>query len=45
MIVRTWGCRGSLATPEKEKLKYGGNTTCVEVELSDGILIVFDAEV
>jgi len=43
MFVRAWGCRGSLATPEKEKLKYGGNTTCVEVVLNDGTLIVFDA--
>jgi phosphoribosyl 1,2-cyclic phosphodiesterase len=38
-----WGCRGSLATPGRETLRYGGNTSCVEVRLADGNLIVLDA--
>jgi phosphoribosyl 1,2-cyclic phosphodiesterase len=38
-----WGCRGSIATPGKNTLKYGGNTTCVEVRLDDGTVIVIDA--
>jgi phosphoribosyl 1,2-cyclic phosphodiesterase len=41
--VTVWGCRGSLPSPGASKLKYGGDTTCVEVELSDGTLIVLDA--
>jgi phosphoribosyl 1,2-cyclic phosphodiesterase len=41
--ITIWGCRGSLATPGPGTLKFGGNTSCVSVELSDGTLIVFDA--
>lgn len=43
MLVRIWGCRGSLATPGRETLRYGGNTSCVEVECNDGTRIIFDA--
>jgi phosphoribosyl 1,2-cyclic phosphodiesterase len=43
MLVKIWGCRGSLATPGHETLRYGGNTTCVEVESDDGTRIVLDA--
>ena len=43
MRVRVWGCRGSLAAPGPETARYGGNTSCVEVELSDGTAIVLDA--
>jgi phosphoribosyl 1,2-cyclic phosphodiesterase len=38
-----WGCRGSLATPGEETLRYGGNTSCVELELADGTVVVLDA--
>jgi phosphoribosyl 1,2-cyclic phosphodiesterase len=43
MKARIWGCRGSLATPGRETLRYGGNTSCVEVRLDDGALLVLDA--
>ena len=43
MLVRIWGCRGSLATPGRETLRYGGNTSCVEVECDDGTRIILDA--
>jgi phosphoribosyl 1,2-cyclic phosphodiesterase len=43
MLARIWGCRGSLATPGRETLRYGGNTSCVEVECDDGTRIIFDA--
>ncbi|HEX2239800.1 MAG TPA: MBL fold metallo-hydrolase, partial [Actinomycetota bacterium] len=43
MKARIWGCRGSLATPGHNTLRYGGNTSCVEVRLKDGTLIVLDA--
>ena len=43
MLITIWGCRGSLATPGPNTLEFGGNTSCVAVELSDGTLIVFDA--
>jgi len=38
-----WGCRGSLAAPGPETVRYGGNTSCLEVRPSDGRLIVIDA--
>lgn len=41
--IRFWGTRGSIPTPGPETAKYGGNTTCVEVRLDDGTLIIFDA--
>jgi phosphoribosyl 1,2-cyclic phosphodiesterase len=41
--ARIWGCRGSLATPGGETLRYGGNTTCVEVRAASGAVVVLDA--
>jgi len=38
-----WGCRGSLAAPGPETVRYGGNTSCVELRLADGSLIILDA--
>ena len=38
-MVRFWGVRGSIATPGEATLKYGGNTTCIEVR-ADGELLV-----
>lgn len=43
MKARIWGCRGSLATPGPHTVKYGGNTTCVEVRTSDDALLILDA--
>lgn len=43
MKIRVWGCRGSISTPGRNTLRYGGNTTCVEVRLNDNTLIVIDA--
>ena len=34
MEARVWGCRGSLAAPGAETVRYGGNTSCIEVRLS-----------
>jgi phosphoribosyl 1,2-cyclic phosphodiesterase len=41
--VRIWGCRGSIASPGPDTVRYGGNTSCVEVRLSDGSLLILDA--
>jgi phosphoribosyl 1,2-cyclic phosphodiesterase len=43
MLARIWGCRGSLAAPGPATVRYGGNTSCVEVRLADGSLLVLDA--
>ena len=43
MKARVWGCRGSLASPGPETVRYGGNTSCLELRLADGTLVVLDA--
>lgn len=43
MTLRFWGTRGSIPSPGKNTIKYGGNTTCVELILDDGTIIIFDA--
>lgn len=43
MRATIWGCRGSLPAPGASKLRYGGDTSCVEVRLSDGTLLILDA--
>jgi len=40
--IRFWGTRGSISAAGPETLRYGGNTTCVEVATDDGTLLVFD---
>lgn len=42
MLVRFWGTRGSLAKPGPGTVRYGGNTSCVELRGGDGTLIVLD---
>jgi phosphoribosyl 1,2-cyclic phosphodiesterase len=42
MRVRFWGTRGSIATPGPSTVRYGGNTSCVEVRSAKGTLIVLD---
>src|SRR5437764_1803860 len=43
MDGRIWGCRGSLATPGPATLRYGGNTSCVELRPAAGGVVVLDA--
>jgi len=40
---RFWGVRGSIASPGEKTIRYGGNTTCIEVRGDDNELIVLDA--
>jgi phosphoribosyl 1,2-cyclic phosphodiesterase/CheY-like chemotaxis protein len=42
MYVRFWGTRGSIATPGPRTIRYGGNTSCVEVRTDDGTRIILD---
>jgi phosphoribosyl 1,2-cyclic phosphodiesterase len=39
MRIKFWGVRGSTPTPQAENLRYGGNTSCVEVRLGERIFI------
>jgi phosphoribosyl 1,2-cyclic phosphodiesterase len=41
--VKIWGARGSVPAPGPETMHYGGNTSCVEVTLSDGSTLILDA--
>ncbi len=42
MHVRFWGTRGSLPKPGPDTLRFGGNTSCVEVRTLAGTLIIID---
>jgi len=37
--VKFWGVRGSISTPGKSTVKYGGNTPCVEVRCGNNLYI------
>lgn len=42
MRVRFWGTRGSIATPGPTTLRYGGNTSCVELVTASGNRFILD---
>ncbi len=43
MKVKFWGVRGSIASPGPATVRYGGNTTCIEVRTDNNELIILDA--
>ncbi len=43
MRVKFWGVRGSCPVPGPNTIRYGGNTSCVEVRPDDGTLLILDA--
>jgi phosphoribosyl 1,2-cyclic phosphodiesterase len=40
--VKFWGVRGSIACPSPDHVIYGGNTSCIEMDVGEHVLI-FDA--
>jgi phosphoribosyl 1,2-cyclic phosphodiesterase/CRP-like cAMP-binding protein/CheY-like chemotaxis protein len=42
MRVHFWGTRGSVPTPGPATIRFGGNTSCVEVVAADGTCVVLD---
>lgn len=42
MRVRFWGTRGSIPKTGPSTLRYGGNTSCVEIESADGTFLILD---
>ena len=40
MSLRIWGARGSLVTPGPATVRYGGNTSCVELRCGPHLLIL-----
>ena len=43
MEIIYWGTRGSIPSPGRDTVVYGGNTPCVEVRLKDKTEIIIDA--
>jgi phosphoribosyl 1,2-cyclic phosphodiesterase len=43
MTVRFWGVRGSIPSPGPTTIRYGGNTSCVSIEIDDDNVLVLDA--
>ncbi|HEO65115.1 MAG TPA: MBL fold metallo-hydrolase [Spirochaetes bacterium] len=43
MKLRFWGVRGSVPTPGPKTVKYGGNTSCLEIRGDNNELLVIDA--
>lgn len=42
MLIKFWGVRGSIPTPQIENLWYGGNTPCIEIRSDNGNLLIID---
>jgi phosphoribosyl 1,2-cyclic phosphodiesterase len=41
--LKLWGVRGSTPTPQIENLKFGGNTSCLEIRNGENECVIFDA--
>ena len=40
--IKFWGVRGSNPTPDTNKIKYGGDTSCVEIKTALNDTIILD---
>ena len=43
MFIKCWGSRGSVPVSGREYIKYGGDTTCLEIRSDEDDLIIVDA--
>ena len=43
MQIRFWGVRGSIPVPGQATVKYGGNTSCLDILTADQQVIIIDA--
>ncbi len=43
IILKFWGTRGSIPSPGPDTVKYGGNTSCMELLHGENHRLVFDA--
>lgn len=43
MNVTIWGSRGSITTPGPKTIRYGGESTCIEIRPEQGKVIIIDA--
>ena len=42
MKIKFWGVRGSIPSPGPNTVRYGGNTTCIEIRTGNNELIILD---
>jgi phosphoribosyl 1,2-cyclic phosphodiesterase len=42
-LLKFWGVRGSIPTPGKTTIRYGGNTPCIELQFKNGPHFILDA--
>ena len=40
MQLRFWGVRGSIPTPGESTIRYGGDTTCLEIKAGEALIIL-----
>ena len=43
MKIKFWGVRGSIPSPGPTTVRYGGNTTCIQVTTDAGEVLILDA--
>jgi phosphoribosyl 1,2-cyclic phosphodiesterase len=43
MRLKVWGARGSVPSPGPHMNRYGGNTSCVQLTLESGEVLILDA--
>ncbi|MCX5824792.1 MAG: MBL fold metallo-hydrolase [Deltaproteobacteria bacterium] len=43
MLIRCWGARGSIPVSGREYLRYGGDTSCIEIRTKDDHIVIIDA--
>ncbi|MDD5712570.1 MAG: MBL fold metallo-hydrolase [Smithellaceae bacterium] len=43
MIIRCWGARGSIPVSGSNYVKYGGDTTCIEIRTKEDEVVIIDA--
>ena len=43
MFIKIWGARGSIPVCGQEYIRYGGDTTCVEIRSKNGRVIIVDS--
>jgi phosphoribosyl 1,2-cyclic phosphodiesterase len=43
MYIKCWGARGSIPVSGRDYLKYGGDTTCIEIRTKSDDIIIVDA--
>lgn len=43
MRIKCWGSRGSICVSGQQYIKYGGDTTCIEIQANSGEVVIIDA--